>query len=169
MKLLTALGVLIISAQAQAFMPKFDQKVATKEVAKTQSADAKCTDFTGTWKGECVDQSGKKEDVTTYVYQSGCEYLFVDGAFIAIGGTRSEAHAIPLDGGDLATGATTNLTWNEDKDALAFFTKAAVYKTGIGYIYADSINGAVYMKNGKLVSYAKGKTSGAACTYSKAK
>ncbi|MEQ1877819.1 MAG: hypothetical protein ABL958_14345 [Bdellovibrionia bacterium] len=168
MKLLTLLGVLLVSAQAFAFVPRMDSKITVKEIKKSQGAQEVCTNFTGHWVGECTDIAGKTEKAETYIYQGECDYLFIDGAFIAIGGTRSEAHAIPLKGGDLATGAITQLSWDAKMEAVGFNTKSSVYKTGLGYLFYDDVYGGAAIQNGKLVSYAKGNTTAAACVYTKA-
>lgn len=165
--LATALGILLVSAQASAFTPKPEARALKNKLQNAPSAQAKCTDFTGTWKGVCVASTGEKENAEVTIVQEACNYLLVDNQFIAIGGTRSEAHAIPLEGGDLHSAATTNMTWNQEKSALYYTTHAAVYQTGVGTIYNDKIAGAVALKGGKLVSYAKATNVQYACEYAK--
>jgi hypothetical protein len=156
-------GVLLVSAQGYAGVLGQPGIQALQRELKTSSSQEQCVSLAGRWEGQCQTTGQAAEAESLTIAQSGCAYLVVNGRFAAVGGTVSESHAIPLEGGDLHYAASTNLSWNEAKSALLFVTQAALHKTGAGVVYADRIAGYATLHEGKLVSYAKGKDTETVC------
>jgi hypothetical protein len=172
---LVLMGTLIISAHAHAnpfsIDPMQRNGLAEFRSEMVKNSPKTCPLFAGHWKGTCQATGGQSSASELLVYQDACKFLVVNGGFLAIGGTRSEGHVIPDEkgGGDYATSATTNLDWNRTVDAIDFNSQTAVYKTGKGYLYADSFVGRLEIKNSHFVLSMRSAVNGAAsvCTYSK--
>lgn len=169
MKQFLALAAFLISANS--FASPFVTGESTLKRIKPLASQAKiragqCTDFNGYWVGSCTDGSQTVEGAVV-IGQDGCEFFEFNGAFIAAGGTREENHAIPLQGGDLFTTATTNMNWSEDMASLTSTAEIHGYRTGHGEIYADYLTGTLSINNGKLVSGYHGQSSQGTCEFTK--
>jgi hypothetical protein len=164
------MGVLMVTSQAQAgLLNRQSEGKLIQELSKTPNHGNQCADFAGRWIGECAATGQPVENATVLITQQGCDSVVVDGQFAAIGGTVSESHSIPQPEGDVHSTTTSNLSWNENKTAIAIFTETYLYKTGIGLVYADRLQGYLALSEGRLVSYSKGQYGEATCTFSLAR
>jgi hypothetical protein len=169
MKVLILISAVALSVQghAQMFAADFTEKLT----ARPTSGATQCPDFSGNWKGTCKLNVGEPYAYQTVVKQIGCDSIYANDNFYAIGGQRSEGHLIPKADGDLTSMAITHLNWDANWDAprsaLVSKTDVAVTKAGVGLIYTDVVYGSTSLVNGRLITYAKGQNFESHCEFMK--
>lgn len=93
----------------------------TQQEPRAWSQGGTCTDFSGLWKGKCLNTPQSTDD-TFEIEQNGCNYLSTKKEHFVVGGTRTTVETDPqlaLGGSSaMVRTSTMALDWNQDKTEL---------------------------------------------------
>ena len=135
MKKLSVMSLIVISASSQAYaFPGVNslKKLTATSLHAPDSTPVTCTNFSGTWKGQCATDGVSGSMETVIIEQSECRSITVNHEEMAIGGVRHESVSMP-------SGPSTAF----DMDFTSAETWGDSTGTSIniqGYVFARQIN-----------------------------
>lgn len=161
MKFIILAGTLAFAAQVHAqSLPLVAAGGWAKELSAPPTAGT-CANFSGVWTGACTT-NGRTTSETVVIKQLGCDYIFINGAFYAIGGSHAETYTIPQE--NMTTNSVSSMVWSADRQSLASVLDVQVNKAG-STTYVDRVLGAASVGGGRLVSSARGSLFQAYCEF----